>query len=319
VNIRGAARAAIDHEITGCHAAPSVIKSQLNLEFIRAMMGLAVLKPNKKPRDIRSVCMRDTVENAAAFFTPANARISTAALAIACLTLALGANPALASCGERPHDGVDWAGCNKKLLVLPGSDLKNAKMSETNLSSTDFRKAVMDGAVMNEANISQTSFKGASMIGVKAQKAFGIRTDFSGAILQDADLSYIELYRPIFWGSHMSGANLSKAGLSRAEFKDAKLAGADMSKSDAMRAVFDGADLTDTDFSYSVIARASFSGAKLDGSDWGKAFLYRIEIGDTDLSGVKNLTQDQIEEACGNENTKLPPGITPPDPWHCDD
>jgi len=55
-------------------------------------------------------------------------------------------------------------------------------------------------------------------------------------------------------------------------------------------------------------------GAQLQGANLWEAQLQETYLGGTDLTVVKNLTQDQINEACIDENTKLPEGLTRPAP-----
>ena len=65
-----------------------------------------------------------------------------------------------------------------------------------------------------------------------------------------------------------------------------------------------GADLTKA-----RLQKANLKEAQLQGADLTKA-----QLQGTDLTAVKNLTQDQINTACIDESTKLPQGLTRPDP-----
>jgi uncharacterized protein YjbI with pentapeptide repeats len=57
----------------------------------------------------------------------------------------------------------------------------------------------------------------------------------------------------------------------------------------------------------------------LDGVDLDRTFLYKAQFVGADLSKAKNLTQDQIDIACGDKATKLPAGLTMPTKWPCED
>jgi uncharacterized protein YjbI with pentapeptide repeats len=48
-----------------------------------------------------------------------------------------------------------------------------------------------------------------------------------------------------------------------------------------------------------------------------RAYLYWARFEGTDLSLVKDLTQAQLDTACGDANTKLPAGLTVPKTWPC--
>ena len=50
-----------------------------------------------------------------------------------------------------------------------------------------------------------------------------------------------------------------------------------------------------------------------------KSWTYLARFEGLDLSAVRNLTQEQVELACGNAETKLPEGLTVPASWPCND
>jgi uncharacterized protein YjbI with pentapeptide repeats len=93
--------------------------------------------------------------------------------------------------------------------------------------------------------------------------------------LEYADLRYTDLSR-----ANLSRADLSDANLRSADLSDANLRGADLS----------GANLSRADLRYADLRHANLSGA--------------------DLSGARKLTQMQLDQACGDANTKLPAGLT---------
>jgi len=128
---------------------------------------------------------------------------------------------------------------------------------------------------------------------VSIPEAHLFRADLSGAILHYANLSRASLV----------GADLSGAGLIGANLSDAGLVGADLSYAMLLDANLTGADLTEANLS-----RADLTGAARSG-----AILLDANLTGADLSGAK-LTQTQLDEACGDANTKLPKGLKPPKP-----
>ena len=80
----------------------------------------------------------------------------------------------------------------------------------------------------------------------------------------------------------------------------AYLNGADLSYANLIGAHLNGADL-----SY-----ANLNGATLRGATLSDATLSDADLNGANLRGAKNLTQEQLDRACGNENTKLPEGLT---------
>ena len=86
-------------------------------------------------------------------------------------------------------------------------------------------------------------------------------------------------------GAHLQGANLQGAMLQEAQFQKASLAFAKLH----------GANLEGADLRLADLRGANLLGAKLQGAD---------------LRGAKNLTQEQLDEACGDEKTELSEGLT---------
>src|SRR3546814_6721320 len=105
--------------------------------------------------------------------------------------------------------------------------------------------------------------------------------------------------------------------MARADFTGADFTGANLQKAELGRAILVDALLDGADLSYAEIARAVFAGASLAGSDMTGAYTYLARFEATDLSGVKGLTQDQLDAACGDDETRLPAGLTPPEAWPC--
>ncbi|MFN7104853.1 MAG: pentapeptide repeat-containing protein, partial [Pseudorhizobium sp.] len=89
---------------------------------------------------------------------------------------------------------------------------------------------------------------------------------------------------------HAVGANFSDA-----EINASNLSGGDFSNASFHDASLDGARLT---------------GATFTRADFNDASLRRTDIRGADLSGARNLTQDQVSEACGDGSTRLPGRLT---------
>jgi uncharacterized protein YjbI with pentapeptide repeats len=67
---------------------------------------------------------------------------------------------------------------------------------------------------------------------------------------------------------------------------------------------FSGASFRDTD-----LAGANLAHAKLDDADFTNADLSITSFKGTDLSHARGLTQKQLDQACGDANTKPPFGL----------
>lgn len=101
-------------------------------------------------------------------------------------------------------------------------------------------------------------------------------------------------------GANLAGATLRYATLSGADLEDAILAGADL-----VHARLDGANLTGADLTDAVCDSADFAGARLDDA----------MLTGTSFAHVRNLTEDQIAFAQGDQSTLLPASIMPPSSW----
>jgi hypothetical protein len=108
------------------------------------------------------------------------------------------------------------------------------------------------------------------------------RLEMPGAYLEGVQLEGGRLIRANLKEATLVLAKLSRANLSQADLAGAKLFGANLQQADLLQADLFGADLLQADL-----------------------------FGAT-LSGAHFLTQEQLNAACGNEETKLPPGLTVP-------
>jgi hypothetical protein len=122
----------------------------------------------------------------------------------------------------------------------------------------------------------------------------------SGVDLRGADLSGADLN-----GAVLRGADLSRADLSGADLSRAYLGEADLRRADLRRAHLSGADL-----SRAYLGEADLSRAVLSRADLSRAVLSRA-----DLRWTNGLTQDQVESAVGNGETKLHEGLSRPSSW----
>lgn len=130
-------------------------------------------------------------------------------------------------------------------------------------------------------------------------------TNLSGANLSIADLPGILLSKSNLSGTILFGANLSPSDLSETDLSGAQLAATHLANANLAGADLKLADLRGADLSNAMLSDADLYGATLHGTNLSGAYLYN----------AINLTQIQIEEAEGNENTKLPEGLTQPEAW----
>ncbi len=129
--------------------------------------------------------------------------------------------------------------------------------------------------------------------------------NFSGAILADVDFS----------STHLVDVNLSNTSLIAADFSNAILANANLSDSrfyitQLPNAILFNANLSSAQLVGTNLFNASFLQANLKDTD-----LTGANLRSADLSGAKNLTQEQISNVYGDRHTKIPKGLTRPESW----
>jgi uncharacterized protein YjbI with pentapeptide repeats len=154
-------------------------------------------------------------------------------------------------------------------VSIPGANLSN----QAKLSKAKLSKANLSGAALNGADLTGADLTGANLTGVQLSGANLSKANLSGAILN----------------ANLTGADLTGAILIGVQLSDAFLIGANLTGAD-LTGAFLGADLT-----------GAFPGAPPSGGP--------ANLSDADLTAVKNLTQGQLDKACGT-NTKLPDGLT---------
>jgi hypothetical protein len=151
--------------------------------------------------------------------------------------------------------------------------------------------ALIAGAVMLRSapmhrsfNLYHANLSGAYLGFTDLSDAFLARANLSGADLSLTDLGGANLDGAHLRGANLHFANLHFADLSSADLRDANLSGANLSRAN--------------------LFLANLRGANLDGAD-----LRGADLRGANLSEAENLTQTQLDEACG-KYTKLPDGLT---------
>jgi hypothetical protein len=114
------------------------------------------------------------------------------------------------------------------------------------------------------------------------------------------DLAHSVLAEASLIKAELGDANLHEANLHRAECWDADLIGADLT----------GADLTGANLSGANLSRANLNRATLNGANLKGARLQGANLEGADLSAAEGLSQKQLNQAWGDEHTKLPKGLS---------
>jgi len=176
-------------------------------------------------------------------------------------------------------------------LSLARMDLRRANLSGANLSG-----ATLGYAELYDANLAHANLSGATLNFAKLHRA-----DLGSANLSGAALCHAELIR-----ADLPHANLSNANLKGANLSGARL-GIDIPSGNT---VLDPESGVIEDLGGANLSKAQLGFANLSGADLTQVDLSGADLSDANLSNVKNLTQAQLDKACGNANTKLPKELT---------
>lgn len=108
-------------------------------------------------------------------------------------------------------------------------------------------------------------------------------------------------------GLNLTGARLRQSDLSLSVMNRTRFSGADMRDVEGYGGVFSGSN-----FSRANLTNASFVGAYLQGSSFAGATLSGVNLSGAQLTRATGLTQSQLNQACGDGSTILPPGLRIP-------
>jgi uncharacterized protein YjbI with pentapeptide repeats len=101
-------------------------------------------------------------------------------------------------------------------------------------------------------------------------------------------------------GADLTNTCVKGGNLEGADFANARLVLMCMSYADFSRASFRGADLAGANLAHAILVDADFTDADLSITSFKG----------TDLSHAKGLTQKQLDQACGDADTRPPAGLT---------
>jgi uncharacterized protein YjbI with pentapeptide repeats len=183
-------------------------------------------------------------------------------------------------------------------------NLSGCQLAFATLSGLDFCGANFSGSVLLFADFQHGDFGGAN---------------FGGAYLAYADLRNSRFTEADFQKAHLENAKLVNAQLQAADLTSVELGGADLTAANLQFVSFyrDG-DFVPHEAEYRLQnplqSLYSVRHILFVGADLSSAFLDFL-----DLRGAEGLTEEQIDQAYGNEYTTLPfrPPISPPqnDRW----
>ena len=205
---------------------------------------------------------------------------------------------------------------NLRVANLRDADLKVANLGHANLWFADLQRADLRGANLQRAQLERANLREANLgrdADANLWKGADLyRADLRGAEMQEANLRGVRLEYADLSGAFLDAADLGEADLRRARLRNADLRIANLESADLSGARLEGADLSGArlegaDLSGARLEGADLSGARLEGADLSGA---RLE--GANLRGARQLDQDQLRLACGDQETRLSDGLAIP-------
>jgi len=121
-----------------------------------------------------------------------------------------------ANCATTLADGVDWSGCDKRDLAMPGASARNAHLDHSRIDNARLANADLSYAILTGASLRNADLQGVKLIGA----------DLSGADLTGADLTGATLNFALLKGAVIEGTRLRGTRLDKAEWLDGRVCGA---------------------------------------------------------------------------------------------
>jgi uncharacterized protein YjbI with pentapeptide repeats len=198
------------------------------------------------------------------------------------------------------------------VILLDGSDLNGANLSDStllgvNLSLANLRKADLNNAFLVEADLRGAQLQGAN---VRSSDLYGAdlslftRTQETATLRSDKFL-YTDLSNADLTGASLEGANLSQAFLNEGNLYQARLSEANLYQARLGEANLSGADLS----------KAGLSGADLTGADLR---VWSTTGWPTNLRGAKGWTEEQLSAAMSLSGGTMPDGQSLRDDYYID-
>ncbi len=131
-----------------------------------------------------------------------------------------------------------------------------------------------------------------------------------GARLDGKNLMGVNARQAFLSCSSLRFARLYQATLDSANLSYANLYNADLHSTSLRHTVFVGANLRNANLNF-----ADATGAEFSEADMSETALIATDISGANLSGAVGLTQEQLDDACGDESTVLPWPLTVDTCW----
>jgi uncharacterized protein YjbI with pentapeptide repeats len=184
-------------------------------------------------------------------------------------------------------------GANFKSTLLTNAVIADTYLKKADLSNTDLQWAVLDNVNLEKADLRNAKLLGSRIVNnIYLQEANLKSSSFQWTVLTDVHLKAAQLFNVDFTKAILSKVDFRKATLSKVDFTRAELGDTDPESK--------------VSFRKAKLSKVVFAKTKMNNVDFSDA-----EFRDVDLSEALNLKPEQLANACGDGNEKLPPGFPP--------
>jgi hypothetical protein len=167
----------------------------------------------------------------------------------------------------------------------------------------DLRRADLSNAFLADANLRRVRLEGANLAGAQLEGA-----NLADARLEGTNLALARLDGANLAGARLKGARLVLGRLDGAILADANMEGADLFRASLVGAILRWARLEGTNLFQAELEGADLRWTDLRSSSWDGASIGTSLAESADLRGGRDMTQAQLEDLIGNEDTLLPDG-----------
>jgi uncharacterized protein YjbI with pentapeptide repeats len=173
---------------------------------------------------------------------------------------------------------------NFKGATAQYASFNNANLFQAEFCDSDFGSANFKDAKLGMAKFEKSSFTGANFTDAFINNANINQTDFEAAVFSNAEL----------FKTTISSSNFKYSTLKKTKFLNSKISISNFTKADLEEADFTGATLLFNDMNEAILKNVKFD----------FAIFNEVSLKGVDLSTIKNLTQEQLNGACGDERTR---------------
>ena len=192
------------------------------------------------------------------------------------------------------------------LLLLPITPLFNLNsripicLSGANLANLNLKDFRLAGAQAEKTIFNESVFYRMELTKLHAPHAEFKKANFVGANLDQSDLGSADFEKAILSWSSLKGSRLTGTVMKEAQMIETDLTGA----------VLINANLENTNLSHAVFKEAYLERVRFNEADLTGAIFEKAKLVGADLGRARNLSQEQLNMACGDKDTIVAAGLT---------